>query len=57
MSQPVDIETFQKYTALWRFGVRDIKQTAVGVVRAVNKKQLEAKNGKETHSTYFPEMA
>jgi hypothetical protein len=37
--------------------VRDIKQTvAVGVVRAIEKKQIEAKNGKQTHYTHLFEL-
>jgi hypothetical protein len=36
-----------EYAALGRFAVRDMKQTAAArVVRVVEKKQVEAKNGK-----------
>jgi elongation factor 1-alpha len=45
-SKPLVVETSQEYAALGRFAVRDMKQTvAVGVVRAVEKKAVEAKKG------------
>jgi elongation factor 1-alpha len=47
LSKPLVIKTFQEYAATGRFAVRDMKHTlAFGVVRAVEKKQVEAKNGK-----------
>ena len=43
-SKPLVVETFQDYAALGRFAVRDMKQTvAVGVIRSVEKKVVEAK--------------
>jgi elongation factor 1-alpha len=58
LSKPLVIETFQEYAALGRFAVRDMKQTvAVGVVHAVEKKQVEVKKGKSAHYTHLHELA
>merc|ERR1712121_12362 len=39
-SKPMCVESFQKYSALGRFAVRDMKQTvAVGVIKEVTKKE------------------
>lgn len=46
-SKPMCVESFMEYPPLGRFAVRDMKQTvAVGVIKAVNKKQPEAAKGK-----------
>jgi len=46
-SKPMCVETFQQYPPLGRFAVRDMKQTvAVGVIKEVNKKAVDAKNTK-----------
>merc|ERR1719228_1133394 len=46
-SKPMCVEPFQKYSALGRFAVRDMKQTvAVGVVKEVTKKDGSAKTTK-----------
>jgi elongation factor 1-alpha len=43
-SKPMCVETFQQYPPLGRFAVRDMKQTvAVGVIKEVNKKAVDAK--------------
>jgi len=43
-SKPLVVETFATYPALGRFAVRDMKQTvAVGVIRSINRKVVEAK--------------
>jgi elongation factor 1-alpha len=46
--KPMVVETFQEYSPLGRFAVRDMKQTvAVGVIKTVEKK-VEGKGGKVT---------
>jgi len=46
--KPMVVETFNEYSPLGRFAVRDMKQTvAVGVIKAVEKK-VEGKGGKVT---------
>jgi len=46
-SKPMCVETFAEYPPLGRFAVRDMKQTvAVGVVKEVTKKAVEAKTTK-----------
>ena len=46
-SKPMCVESFQKYSALGRFAVRDIKQTvAVGVIKDVTKKEAGSKTTK-----------
>merc|ERR1711874_184594 len=46
-SKPMCVESFQKYSALGRFAVRDMKQTvAVGVIKDVTKKEASSKNTK-----------
>ena len=43
-SKPMCVESFAEYPPLGRFAVRDMKQTvAVGVIKAVDKKQVDAK--------------
>lgn len=43
-SKPMCVESFAEYPPLGRFAVRDMKQTvAVGVIKAVEKKQVDAK--------------
>ena len=43
-SKPMCVESFQKYSALGRFAVRDMKQTvAVGVIKDVTKKEGSGK--------------
>jgi elongation factor 1-alpha len=45
-SKPMCVETFTDYPPLGRFAVRDMRQTvAVGVIKAVTKKDLTAKKG------------
>jgi len=45
-SKPMCVETFTEYPPLGRFAVRDMRQTvAVGVIKAVTKKDLTAKAG------------
>jgi len=46
-SKPMCVESFQKYSALGRFAVRDMKQTvAVGVIKEVTKKESSSKTTK-----------
>jgi len=46
-SKPMCVESFQKYSALGRFAVRDMKQTvAVGVIKDVTKKEASSKTTK-----------
>jgi len=46
-SKPMCVESFQKYSALGRFAVRDMKQTvAVGVIKDVTKKEGSSKTTK-----------
>jgi elongation factor 1-alpha len=46
-SKPMCVESFQQYSALGRFAVRDMKQTvAVGVIKDVTKKEAGAKTTK-----------
>jgi len=46
-SKPMCVESFQQYAPLGRFAVRDMKQTvAVGVIKAVNKKEAGGKTTK-----------
>jgi len=46
-SKPMCVESFQKYSALGRFAVRDMKQTvAVGVIKDVTKKEPGGKTTK-----------
>merc|ERR1712013_842411 len=46
-SKPMCVEPFQKYSALGRFAVRDMKQTvAVGVIKDVTKKDGSSKTTK-----------
>ncbi|MBD5074399.1 hypothetical protein GUF45_22805, partial [Xanthomonas citri pv. citri] len=46
-SKPMCVEPFQKYSALGRFAVRDMKQTvAVGVIKDVTKKEAGSKTTK-----------
>merc|ERR1711972_556857 len=46
-SKPMCVESFQQYAPLGRFAVRDMKQTvAVGVIKAVNKKEGSSKTTK-----------
>merc|ERR1719283_639938 len=46
-SKPMCVESFQKYSALGRFAVRDMKQTvAVGVIKDVTKKETSSKTTK-----------
>jgi len=46
-SKPMCVESFQKYSALGRFAVRDMKQTvAVGVIKEVTKKEGSSKTTK-----------
>ena len=46
-SKPMCVESFQQYSALGRFAVRDMKQTvAVGVIKEVTKKEAGGKTTK-----------
>merc|ERR1712002_1368371 len=46
-SKPMCVESFQQYSALGRFAVRDMKQTvAVGVIKEVTKKESTSKTTK-----------
>jgi len=46
-SKPMCVESFQQYSALGRFAVRDMKQTvAVGVIKEVTKKEAAGKTTK-----------
>merc|ERR1719323_458432 len=46
-SKPMVVEAYSKYAPLGRFAVRDMRQTvAVGVIKAVTKKDLGKKKGK-----------
>lgn len=46
-SKPMCVESFSEYPPLGRFAVRDMRQTvAVGVIKAVNKKEAPAKTTK-----------
>jgi len=46
-SKPMVVEAFTEYAPLGRFAVRDMRQTvAVGVVKSVNKKEVEGKTTK-----------
>jgi len=46
-SKPMCVESFQQYSALGRFAVRDMKQTvAVGVIKEVTKKEATGKTTK-----------
>jgi elongation factor 1-alpha len=48
-SKPMCVENFAEYPPLGRFAVRDMRQTvAVGVIKEVTKKDLNAKNTKKT---------
>jgi len=38
-TKPMTVETFAEYPPLGRFAVRDMRQTAVGVIKAVEKKE------------------
>jgi len=46
-SKPMVVEAYSSYAPLGRFAVRDMRQTvAVGVIKAVTKKELDKKKGK-----------
>jgi elongation factor 1-alpha len=48
-SKPMTVETFNEYPPLGRFAVRDMRQTvAVGVIKAVTKKEAGSAGGKVT---------
>jgi elongation factor 1-alpha len=47
-TKPMCVEVYSEYAPLGRFAVRDMRQTvAVGIIKAVTKKEPEEKKGKK----------